>query len=390
MPVRLRVVPSSDRLAGGERSPATERSVEFADEVTEIRIGRRPDLELPLPFKALSAVHARLICKRTSRHGLADGESDEQSTDVWSIEDMGSKNGTFIGKDRLERGAPRVITPGTRIALGHVNLVFDGFSPRTTGAEGTGTIARRLVSDLFMAAPETNAPTLTVVEGPSTGSVLRLVERDKPFTIGRTRSCSLRIKVHELSREHAAFTRGSSGVMVRDLDSKNGVRVNGVKVTESRLADGDTIDLGPVTLKLADPEDRYMRDIEAQQDNRPARPPAPAPVPATPARPYAAPAPSAIAHPHAAPRPAAHPHLAPSADGTSSGVRKSRFAPRPATLEGDLHPAIAAALVADRVQQPIVDERSRSVLQAPRGATFIAAAVLAGILAAVIVLVLGN
>lgn len=381
MPVRLRVVPSP-ASAGGERSPVAERTIEFADDVAEIRIGRRPDLELPLPFKALSAVHARLVRKRKSRHGDDSPNGGDVPLDTWLIEDMGSKNGTFIGKDRLERGAQRPVTPGTRIALGHVNVVFDGPSPRITGAEGTGTIARRLVSDLFLAAPETNAPTLTVVDGPSIGSVLRLVERDKDFSIGRAKECALCIKVHELSRQHAVFRRGSNGVMVRDLESKNGVQVNGTTVSEARLSDGDVIQMGPIKLQVADPEDRYMRDIQAQQDNRISRPPVPAPI--------SAPAP-AFAN---APSAAAHPHLAAlAADGTG-GARKSRFArpntPAAAPVLDELHPAIAAALAAERVPQSIVDERSRSVLHGPRGATFVAAAVLAGILAAVLVLVLGD
>ena len=380
MPVRLRVIPSSERVAGGERSPAAERTIEFADDVAEIRIGRRPDLELPLPFKALSALHARLVRKRKSRYGNGDGA--DRPVDTWVIEDLGSKNGTFIDDDRLERGTQRPVTAGTHIALAHVNLVFDGPSSRiATGVEGTGTIARRLVSDLFLAAPETNAATLTVVDGPSTGSVLKLVERDKQFTVGRSKTCSLRIKVHELSRQHAAFTRGESGVVVRDLESKNGVQVNGVTVTEAHLADGDVIQMGPVTLRLADSEDRYMRDIEAQEENRKSRPPAPvAPVPVAAApvpAPPAAPAPAAL-HPMAGPQP----------------VARSRFAPRPlspaaaAVVDHELHPAIAAALAAERVHERIVDERSRSVLHGPRGATFIAAAVLAGILAAVVALML--
>jgi pSer/pThr/pTyr-binding forkhead associated (FHA) protein len=386
MPVRLRVVPSPaspNGSAGGERSPVAERSIEFADDVAEIRIGRRPDLELPLPFKALSAVHARLVRTRTSRSG-SHPNGDDKPLDTWLIEDMGSKNGTFISNERLERGAQRLVTAGTCIALAHVNVVFDGPSSRMTGAEGTGTIARRLVSDLFLAAPETNAPTLTVVEGPSSGGVLRLVERDKDFTIGRSKTCALCIKVNELSREHAAFTRGSNGVVVRDLGSKNGVQVNGVTVSEARLSDGAVIQMGPIKLQLADPEDRYMRDIEAQQDNRVSRAPSPAPSPVSaPAPSFTAPAPIAAAHPHA-----------PKTADATGGARKSRFArpstPASAAVLDELHPAIAAALAAERVPQPIVDERSRSVLHDPRGATFVAAAVLAGILAAVIVLVLGD
>ena len=120
--------------AGGERSPAAERSIEFADDVAEIRIGRRPDLELRCPSRR---------CRRCTRAWSASARAtaarrgrDDKPLDTWLVEDMGSKNGTFIGNQRLERGAQRAITAGTRIALAHVNLVFDGPSPRVTGGGG--------------------------------------------------------------------------------------------------------------------------------------------------------------------------------------------------------------------------------------------------------------
>ena len=88
---------------------------------------------------------------------------------------------------------------------------------------------------------------------------------------------------------------------------------------------------------------------------------------------------------------AAHPHRVPLAADAKAETPKSRFArPVVAPTLNELHPAIAAALAVERVPQPIVDERSRSALHGSRGATFIAAAVLAGIIAAVIVLVLGS
>lgn len=90
MPLRVRVIPSAGLDPGDQQGPTTERIVEFADDVDEIRIGRHPDVELSLPFKALSGMHARLVRKKTST-----GERGS----TWVLEDLDSKNGTFIGKD---------------------------------------------------------------------------------------------------------------------------------------------------------------------------------------------------------------------------------------------------------------------------------------------------
>ena len=61
MPLRLRVLSPTSGRKGGTPAHAAVRSVVFEDNVGQIRIGRRPDLELTLPYSPLSSVHARLL-----------------------------------------------------------------------------------------------------------------------------------------------------------------------------------------------------------------------------------------------------------------------------------------------------------------------------------------
>src|ERR1700748_833112 len=98
MPLRFRVLPADDARAPGRppAGPLVEREVQVPDATGEVRIGRRADVELPLPFAALSAVHAR----------LARGDRG------WQIEDAGSRNGTWLGGARLAPGERRAIAPG--------------------------------------------------------------------------------------------------------------------------------------------------------------------------------------------------------------------------------------------------------------------------------------
>src|SRR5262249_57760292 len=137
------------------------------------------------------------------------------------------------------------------------------------GAEGPATIARRLVNDLFLASPDASAPTLTVISGAPNVETLKLVDRDRPYFIGRGKNCDLRFDLDELSRQHASFTRGWNGVILRDLGSKNGIQVNGNRVTTQRISDGDLIEMGPLKLRMMDPEDKYLRDLDDNPD-RPA------------------------------------------------------------------------------------------------------------------------
>jgi pSer/pThr/pTyr-binding forkhead associated (FHA) protein len=361
MPLRLRVIPFAGSNAGEGRSPTTERTVEFPDDVEEIRIGRRTDVDLSLPFPALSGVHARLLRKRAGNGG---------NDPAWMLEDLDSKNGTFVSGVRLKPGEQRLIRAGNEVELAHVRLVFDGPSRPVSGAEGTATIARRLVNDLFLASPDTNAPTLTVVTGTANVGSLKLSQRDRPYLVGRSKRCDLHLKVEELSREHASFTRGSNGVVLRDLESKNGVSVNGVKVREQRLADGDLVQMGPLKVRLFDPEDRYLRDLEANQERAAAadRPPPAVAMPSAPppvAKPPTPIAPSRLARP-------------------ASAVRQSE----PRAVLDEFHPAISPRMRADPFEKKRTGEHP--LLRRARTAQLVAAAVLAAIAAVLFLIALSD
>lgn len=55
-----------------------------------------------------------------------------------------------------------------------------------------------------------------------------------------------------MSRRHASFSAGPRGVIVRDLGSRNGILVNGVKTTESALQNGDVVQIGHVQVRYVD------------------------------------------------------------------------------------------------------------------------------------------
>jgi pSer/pThr/pTyr-binding forkhead associated (FHA) protein len=53
-----------------------------------------------------------------------------------------------------------------------------------------------------------------------------------------------------VSRRHAEIRRRGSDVVVYDLGSTNGTRVNGVRVKEQLLNDGDEIEVGTSTVRF--------------------------------------------------------------------------------------------------------------------------------------------
>lgn len=73
---------------------------------------------------------------------------------------------------------------------------------------------------------------------------------DAPAVIGRDPESTLRLTDSGVSDRHASIERRADGYYIRDLGSANGVRVNGQRVTEQRLAGGDEIEIGAARLKF--------------------------------------------------------------------------------------------------------------------------------------------
>jgi predicted component of type VI protein secretion system len=68
---------------------------------------------------------------------------------------------------------------------------------------------------------------------------------DKPILlVGRHPECDIQIDSRKISRRHCCIAQVSDYLVVRDLGSTNGIRINGVRVAEGRLADGDELTLG--------------------------------------------------------------------------------------------------------------------------------------------------
>jgi len=63
-------------------------------------------------------------------------------------------------------------------------------------------------------------------------------------SIGRTPDNDLQLDAKFVSRHHAVILVGPAGAVLEDLNSTNGVQVNGRRVTRQTLRDGDQIAIG--------------------------------------------------------------------------------------------------------------------------------------------------
>jgi hypothetical protein len=70
--------------------------------------------------------------------------------------------------------------------------------------------------------------------------------------VGRDPECEISHSDPRLSRRHAEFSVMTQGVVVRDLKSRNGVRVNGQPVMEAVLQPGDVVQIAHLAVQFLD------------------------------------------------------------------------------------------------------------------------------------------
>ena len=68
---------------------------------------------------------------------------------------------------------------------------------------------------------------------------------DKPILLlGRHPECDIQIDSRKVSRRHCCIAQVDDYLVVRDLDSTNGIRINGERVVEGKLHPGDELTIG--------------------------------------------------------------------------------------------------------------------------------------------------
>ncbi len=87
---------------------------------------------------------------------------------------------------------------------------------------------------------------LEQVEGP--GAPLEFVLTGERMVVGRAADADIRILSTSISRHHMLVQRTGPEHICRDLDSRNGIYLNGIKIHSVVLRDGDHIQIGDVLL----------------------------------------------------------------------------------------------------------------------------------------------
>ena len=170
-------------------------------------IGRDQGLAVAVPIEGVSRRHARIVF---------DGKS------YW-LEDLQSTNGTFLNGQAV-----------TRDRLRHLDVI-------TLGKDADLVFVVRAAAEAEKVKAIVRAA--LVPEGPD-ATAYEIAPGE--ITLGRAPSNNLVADEGAVSKVHARIERTRDQLVLEDLGSANGTLVNGVRVANAFLKDGDTVSLGGV------------------------------------------------------------------------------------------------------------------------------------------------
>jgi Inner membrane component of T3SS, cytoplasmic domain len=151
---------------------------------------------------------------------------------------------------RLPPGRTCWLLPGESLRLerrGRVRLALADPAPQL----GTRSLLRRLLASMRVPT-EVAVPRLLCVSGPDLGRTLLL--RPGRQELGRGPGCALRVADGAVSRRHLSLTMDAHRVVVEDLGTPGGTRVNGWRAPgKGVLLSGDLVGVGRTLLAFAVP-----------------------------------------------------------------------------------------------------------------------------------------
>jgi pSer/pThr/pTyr-binding forkhead associated (FHA) protein len=167
------------------------------------------------------------------------------------IEDLGSYNGVTVNGERLDLKAE--LAAGDQLCIGDYDLVFH-------------SDVMAMANTIPPPKPKSQPPPrLVVLSEPAAGAEFTLT---KPAVrIGRDERLDIWINHKSISHEHAEVQVNDGQVTVFDLESVNGMRVNGVDASRAVLEAGDVFELGEVRFRFLPPQGAHSLDPLPQDDS---------------------------------------------------------------------------------------------------------------------------
>lgn len=180
------------------------------------------------------------------------------------IEDNNSFNGTLVNEQRLSAVTPLYHDDEIRLGMGGPVLRFN--SPSRSAPEGSSLAGQRSLAAGQVAgigSPEAITPKtmvfkvdkgMTSVPGVDSSQPQLLMSLGfggkKELTIGRSESNDIKLDGLQISNRHARLLHSGTDIVIDDLNSTNGVYVNGVRVSRQTITPNDAVQIGSFLIRV--------------------------------------------------------------------------------------------------------------------------------------------
>ena len=186
-----------------------------------------------------------------------------QENNNFIIHDNGSFNGTLVNGNRISAPTPLYHNDEIELGLGGPLLRFVAPSrvdPMGLSLAGQRSIAVGLLAELQGAlGSKTMAVKIDSVtpKNPSRGEtaqpalLMSLTFGNKPeLIIGRADKSDIKIDGLQISNRHARLINSNAGIVIEDLNSTNGVYVNGNRISRQAITQRDAVQIGSFLIKI--------------------------------------------------------------------------------------------------------------------------------------------
>jgi len=208
-----------------------------------ITIGRTGACDVELADKSISRKHAEIV----------------KDADDYFLIDLKSGNGTYLNGKRIRSIEKHLLRSNDLIKIENYEISFtlleEGLNKPIEEDTDTDIIEIKMIKKVLKALDKDSAPSLEVLNGTAEGKKIFFSDDQQEVDIGRDPNCSLQIDEAVISRRHAKLIKKWGGIVLMDLNSRNGCFVNNEKVAEKLLRDGDKILLGTIKLIYRNPQD---------------------------------------------------------------------------------------------------------------------------------------
>ena len=221
-----------------------------------MRIGSARDSEIPLSGEGIGAVHGYLHI---------DVENVIYEPILGQV--------SYINEKSVSKKTPFKVTDTLRIGSHEFSLSDPQAAKKQAPSSVSSAIKKKPAvpendtqSTVFreVAIPEASG---WMIQGLHPSLKNKRFPIDDIAVIGRSNECELSFANDRLSRKHAQFRLLDGILFLKDLDSSNGVFHNGEKVSQAKLANGDTIAFDKLEFTVIAPKAQNDELVGGTVDN---------------------------------------------------------------------------------------------------------------------------